>query len=64
MGNLVEKLPNYRYYTIHRLPQLLVLDFKKIKLKVTLTQERQAAQVMFGHDGDILRKKRKLSEEA
>lgn len=30
---LVHK-PAYRYYVIHRLPQLRVLDFKRIRLKV------------------------------
>jgi len=33
---------NYRFYVIHKLPQLRVLDFRKIKMK-----EREAAKKMF-----------------
>lgn len=57
IGNVVTQLPNYRYYVLHRLPQLQVLDFQKVKL-----QERRVAEVMFGHsavDLDVIVKKRK-----
>lgn len=34
LDNPVQKKPHYRFYVIHKLPQLRVLDFKKIKQKV------------------------------
>lgn len=42
LRNPVSALKHYRLYTIFRLPQLRILDFKKIKLK-----ERQEAQKLF-----------------
>ena len=34
LRNPVVHKPSYRYYVIHKIPQLRVLDFKRIKLKV------------------------------
>ena len=42
VGNLVSQLPNYRQYTIYKLPNLRTLDFQKVSLK-----ERQAASAFF-----------------
>jgi U2 small nuclear ribonucleoprotein A' len=47
VGNLVTKLPDYRLYVIHTLPHLMFLDFQRIRLAVTPTQERQAAARLF-----------------
>ena len=33
VGNLVTNLPNYRMYTINRMPNLRVLDFQKVSAK-------------------------------
>ncbi|KAJ7563517.1 hypothetical protein O6H91_03G113600 [Diphasiastrum complanatum] len=35
LDNLVTKQPNYRLYVIHKLPNLRLLDFRKVKLKAT-----------------------------
>ncbi|KAJ7563518.1 hypothetical protein O6H91_03G113600 [Diphasiastrum complanatum] len=43
LDNLVTKQPNYRLYVIHKLPNLRLLDFRKVKLK-----ERQEAKMKFG----------------
>lgn len=43
MGNPVTKKPNYRLYVIFRLPQLKVLDFRKVK-----QAEREKAAATFG----------------
>jgi len=43
MGNPVAKLPDYRLFVIHRLPNLKMLDFQKVKLK-----EREEAKAKFG----------------
>eukprot|EP00358_Blepharisma_japonicum_P001692 CAMPEP_0202949782 /NCGR_PEP_ID=MMETSP1395-20130829/16616_1 /ASSEMBLY_ACC=CAM_ASM_000871 /TAXON_ID=5961 /ORGANISM="Blepharisma japonicum, Strain Stock R1072" /LENGTH=184 /DNA_ID=CAMNT_0049653115 /DNA_START=1 /DNA_END=552 /DNA_ORIENTATION=+ len=65
IGNLVTQLPSYRYYVIHKLPQLAVLDFHKVKLK-----ERQRAAELFGTETTeeeeiqaIIERQRKLEEE-
>lgn len=34
LDNLVTKKPNYRLHLIHKLPNLRLLDFKKVKLQV------------------------------
>ena len=60
IDNLVTKLENYRYFTIHKLPQLTVLDFQKVKLK-----ERQLAEEIYGQqkeDRPLVEKRRKLQE--
>mmetsp|Transcript_7165 Transcript_7165/g.9830 ORF Transcript_7165/g.9830 Transcript_7165/m.9830 type:complete len:224 (-) Transcript_7165:349-1020(-) len=44
-GNPIVKHRHYRYYVIHKLPKLKVLDFEKVKPK-----ERQAAEKLFGGD--------------
>jgi len=50
LRNPVTTKKNYRYYVVHRLPQLRVLDFRRIKLK-----EREAAKKMFkGEKGAAL----------
>eukprot|EP00727_Mastigamoeba_balamuthi_P011116 m51a1_g6627 putative u2 small nuclear ribonucleoprotein a (261) ;mRNA; f:59995-61148 len=43
MDNPIAKLPNYRTYVVHTLPQVRVLDFRKVKQK-----ERIAAEQIFG----------------
>jgi U2 small nuclear ribonucleoprotein A' len=43
LDNVVSKKPNYRYYVINKLPDLKVLDFRKIKRK-----EREEAAKLFG----------------
>jgi len=50
--NPITTKPNYRYFVIHCLPQVRVLDFQRVKLK-----ERQAAQKLFsGQKGELLKK--------
>jgi len=50
LRNPVTTKKNYRYYVVHRLPQLRVLDFRRIKMK-----EREAAKKMFkGEKGAAL----------
>ncbi|KXZ55630.1 hypothetical protein GPECTOR_2g1180 [Gonium pectorale] len=44
-GNPVVMKPNYRLYVVSKLPQLKVLDFKKVKQK-----EREAAKATFGSE--------------
>jgi U2 small nuclear ribonucleoprotein A' len=36
LNNFVTSLPNYRLYIIFKIPSLTVLDFQKVKLKVSL----------------------------
>jgi U2 small nuclear ribonucleoprotein A' len=43
LGNGVCKLDDYRLFVIHRLPNLKMLDFQKVK-----QQEREAAKAKFG----------------
>lgn len=43
MGNPVAQLADYRLFVIHRLPNIKVLDFQKVKL-----QEREQAKAKFG----------------
>mmetsp|Transcript_6212 Transcript_6212/g.8419 ORF Transcript_6212/g.8419 Transcript_6212/m.8419 type:complete len:273 (+) Transcript_6212:363-1181(+) len=43
LDNVVTKKENYRLYVIHRLPNLKLLDFSKVKQK-----EREAARLKFG----------------
>lgn len=43
MGNPVAQLADYRLFMIHRLPNLKVLDFQKVK-----QQEREASKAKFG----------------
>ena len=45
MGNLVCNLPDYRLYTIHKIPSLKVLDFQMVT-----RAEREAARKQFGSD--------------
>jgi len=40
LDNVVSKKPNYRYYVIHKLPDLKILDFRKIKRKERVESER------------------------
>jgi U2 small nuclear ribonucleoprotein A' len=42
LRNPIASLKNYRLYAIYKLPQLKLLDFKKVKLN-----ERQEAQALF-----------------
>ena len=46
MGNLVCNLPNYRLYTIHKIPTLKVLDFQSVT-----RVEREMAHKMFSSNG-------------
>lgn len=43
MENKVTQDPNYRFYVIHRLPNLKVLDFQRVK-----QEERDHAESLFG----------------
>eukprot|EP01116_Phalansterium_solitarium_P007183 TRINITY_DN19701_c0_g1_i1.p1 TRINITY_DN19701_c0_g1~~TRINITY_DN19701_c0_g1_i1.p1 ORF type:complete len:258 (+),score=54.76 TRINITY_DN19701_c0_g1_i1:81-854(+) len=43
LDNLITKKQHYRLYVIHKIPQLKLLDFRKVKPK-----ERQASQKLFG----------------
>lgn len=45
LDNPVTRRPNYRLYTIHKIPSLQVLDFRKVKLK-----EREAAKKLFASE--------------
>jgi hypothetical protein len=45
----VTKQVNYRLYVIYKLPDLTVLDFQKISLRVISTQERQQAKNLYGN---------------
>jgi len=47
IDNNVTKQPNYRLHVIHMMPELMVLDFKRIK-----PHEREAAQKLFA-DGKM-----------
>jgi len=50
LRNPVTTKKNYRYYVVHKLPQLRVLDFRRVKLK-----ERETAKRMFkGEKGAAL----------
>eukprot|EP00249_Psilotum_nudum_P020722 c27819_g1_i1 orf=198-1136(+) len=42
LDNAVTKKPHYRFYVIHKIPKLRLLDFKKVKQK-----ERQEATILF-----------------
>lgn len=59
-NNVITKVPNYRLYTIFKIPSITVLDYQKVKDK-----ERTKAEEMFGFDEsleEVLEKKRKLDE--
>jgi len=43
LDNVVSKKPNYRLYVIHKIPDLKILDYRKIKRK-----EREEAAKLFG----------------
>lgn len=45
LDNPVTRRPNYRLYTIHKIPSLKVLDFRKVKQK-----ERDAAKELFASE--------------
>lgn len=52
INNPLTTKPHYRYYVIHKLPQLKLLDFCKVKRK-----EREESKILFsGSDGDMLAK--------
>lgn len=48
VGNLVCNLPNYRLYTINKLPALKVLDFQMVT-----RQERDMASKLFDKSSDV-----------
>ena len=48
LNNIVTKAPNYRLYTIFKIPSITVLDFQKVRDK-----ERDQAEEMFGFDKDM-----------
>ncbi len=59
---------DYRAYVAHRLPQIHVLDFQKVKLKVSFRQERKRGLELFGalepsDTAEVWGKKPKLREE-
>jgi len=49
LDNIVTKRTNYRLHLIHKLPQLRLLDFQKVKLK-----ERQEAKKLFATENGQL----------
>ena len=49
LGNLVCNLPNYRLYTVHKIPSLRVLDFQMVT-----QEERLMAKKLFGHSEENL----------
>jgi len=52
LRNPVATKPNYRLYLIHKIPQLRVIDFQRVRLK-----ERKAAKALFsGTKGELLKK--------
>jgi len=61
LENPITKKPHFRLYVIHKLPNLKLLDFKKVK-----EQERTAAEKMFGpvSKGQPAQKLSKADEEA
>jgi len=59
VDNPVTRKQNYRLYTIHKIPSLKVLDFRKIKLK-----EREAAQKLFASASGQQLEKEVASEKA
>ena len=61
VDNPVTQRPNYRAYAIHKLPQLKVLDFRKIK-----PRERAAAEQLFasGAGQDMLTAVQAAQQEA
>lgn len=47
VDNPVTRRPNYRLYTIHKLPSVKVLDFRKVKQK----ERQEAAELFASKDG-------------
>lgn len=45
LNNPITEKENYRYYVIHKLPQLKLLDFSKVKLK----ERQEAARIFSGN---------------
>jgi len=58
IDNVVTKKPYYRLYVIHKLPNLRLLDFKKIKEK-----ERLESVKMFGQPLKVTKKKLKKPQQ-
>eukprot|EP01129_Flabellula_baltica_P012031 TRINITY_DN5372_c0_g1_i1.p1 TRINITY_DN5372_c0_g1~~TRINITY_DN5372_c0_g1_i1.p1 ORF type:complete len:209 (+),score=53.80 TRINITY_DN5372_c0_g1_i1:24-650(+) len=59
LKNPVTNQEHYRLYVIHRIPQLKILDFQKIKLA-----EREQAEAIFrGEEGDVLREEIQRSRQ-
>jgi len=58
IDNVVTKKPYYRLYVIHKLPNLRLLDFKKIKEK-----ERAESVKMFGVPVKVVKKKGKKQQQ-
>jgi len=56
LDNVVSKKPNYRLYVINKLPELKVLDFRKIKRK-----EREDAAKLFGQPVKKVKKGKKAA---
>lgn len=54
IDNVVSKKPNYRLYVIHKLPDLKILDYRKIKRK-----EREEAAKLFGQPAKKEKTKKK-----
>jgi len=57
IDNVVSKKPNYRLYVIHKLPNLKLLDFCKIKKK-----EREEAEKLFGPPVNQVKEKGKKAK--
>jgi len=58
IDNVVTKKPYYRLYVVHKLPNLRLLDFKKIKEK-----ERAESVKMFGPPLKVVKKKGKKPQQ-
>jgi U2 small nuclear ribonucleoprotein A' len=56
LNNPITEDPNYRYYVIHRVPTLKVLDFQRIK-----KEEREKATKLYG-ELSLLSQKEKLAK--
>jgi U2 small nuclear ribonucleoprotein A' len=59
IDNVVSKKPNYRLYVIHKLPNLKLLDFRKIKHK-----DRAESEKLFGPPVKKAKPKKKKPQQA
>jgi len=59
LDNLITKKQHYRLYVVHKLPQLKILDYRKVKQK-----ERLAASKLFGNESQHKNSASKHPQEA